>query len=1015
MRYVATIQGDQAQFVRRIADLFAADLAGNKVLVSATYVGGGLASFAITDADLPVSPQAQWEYAASFTHMGEPELTLLTVRGQPMLTLAGMGNAAGHGLPLISGGGLGPLTSLYSGVPLPADLTQLGQVATAAGTFLYAARRGEVEFTVYREDAQGRLVAVDRSLMPLAPTMPHASLDKMISVQMQGETVIVAISGLGNFLASQRLDGAGRIIRADYMTAQDGSGFNSPNDVAAVTVGGQVYLIVTSALSSSITTIRLLPDGGMIPVDHVVDELTTRFQGATALATVEVGGRAYVFVGGQDDGISMFTVLPDGRLLHLETLVDDNGMVLADISALQAIEVDGKIALFVTSATEAGVGQIVVDPGQIGIIRKNGIGQIEGTGGNDMLRAGSGTTHIRGGAGDDILMTHRDPVMLWGGAGHDIFVATPVAGRILIWDYDPAEDRLDLTQLGMIRSIWQLSFSPFGKGIRIRFGNTLIEIHSADGGTLLADLFTNEMFPITHYAPPDVETVILGSAADDLLSATRGGSEVYGLGGNDVLLGSAVEDALHGGEGNDTISGGAGDDTLLGEAGHDRVRGGDGNDLLEGGDGNDMLIGDGGNDLLQGDGGNDSLFGGEGDDSLNGLAGDDYLSGDQGNDLLDGGAGNDSLSGGDGNDRLTDSLGDNIMAGGAGNDTLIAGAGADRLSGGAGDDSVQAGNGNDTIEGGDGRDHLTGEAGDDSISGDGGNDTILGGLGHDWLHGGDGDDQIWGHQDDDVIHGGAGDDQIWGGSGNDLIRAGDGNDTASGEAGDDTLIGSGGQNLLDGGTGNDLIHGDALADRLIGGGDSDTLFGHGGLDTLEGGDGDDLLLGGEGDDDLAGGAGNDMLLGGEGGDRLQGQDGNDHMDGGEGDDLLQGGLGSDLLHGGEGDDTLQGDAGADMLFGGLGADRFVFRDAEDSTPLQTDRIADFQHGHDLLDLSALGLQFIASAGFSAAGQLRVVNAGDHQMLLADLDGDGQADLAIRVDGAAPILADDLLLWGDCGA
>lgn len=1009
MNYVATILVGETRFLTRITDLHIAESASGPVLFSATYLGGGLAGFAITDADLPVEPQGVWDYRANFGHMGDPELQTLDLGGQDSLVLTGMKNGPLYHLPLLESGGLGPAQPLYGATPLPRDLTQLGQIEIGGQAFLYAARRGEVEFSLYRTQADGQLVRAAQSLMPLAATMPEASLDRMITVGLGGQTVLIAVSGLGNFLSSQRIDGQGNIIRADYLKVRDGTGFNIPNDVAAVTVNGQVYLVVTSATASSITTVRLLPNGSMIPVDHIVDELTTRFQGATALATVEVEGRAYVFVGGVDDGISMFTVLPDGRLLHLETLADDPVMTLSDVSAIAAREVAGRIVLFVSSASEGGITQLAVDPGQIGLTGRAGSGTVEGGAGDDMLRAGRGTTHLKGGDGDDVLITWREDIMVWGGSGRDVFVATPIRGRILIWDYDPGEDRLDLSQLGMIRSVWQLSFSPFSKGIRIRFGETLIEIHSALGGTLTADQFSNLMFPVAHYTPPYVETVIVGSARGDLLSAARGGSEVYGLAGHDVILGSQVEDLLLGGDGDDTISAGLSNDTLHGGAGNDRLRASGGHDQLSGGSGHDMLIGDGGDDLIRGDDGSDTLFGGTGRDTLIGGQGHDYLSGDAGDDLVQGGAGNDSLSGGDGNDRLVTSAGENLLSGGAGNDTLVATGGADRLSGGTGDDLIKAGGGDDMIEGGDGRDCILAGSGNDRINGQSGDDSIRGDAGNDLIHAESGNDSVDGGDGHDTVHGGPGDDLLLGGEGNDLMDAGFGDDAIEGGDGDDTLIGVAGRNRLDGGAGCDFIQGDGQADTLLGGDDEDTVFGHGGGDRLEGGGGHDLLLAGSGADELLGGQGHDTLFGGEDADTLWGEADHDLLNGDAGDDLLFGGDGQDILQGGDGQDRIEGGAGADLMFGGAGADRFVFLSAAHSTPAETDRIGDFQSGADLIDLSGFGLDYIGEQPFTAALQLRLVVAADHMLLQADLDGDGLADLVIRIEGVIAFTQDDLLL------
>ena len=104
-----------------------------------------------------------------------------------------------------------------------------------------------------------------------------------------------------------------------------------------------------------------------------------------------------------------------------------------------------------------------------------------------------------------------------------------------------------------------------------------------------------------------------------------------------------------------------------------------------------------------------------------------------------------------------------------------------------------------------------------------------------------------------------------------------------------------------------------------------------------------------GDDVLRGKGGDDALKGGKGDDKLVGRGGDDRLEGGAGRDVLKGGGGDDKLKGGGGADRLIDGPGKDVLFGGPGADRFVLR--PDGA---RDRVADFQDGRDLIDLSAYG-------------------------------------------------------------
>jgi len=129
-------------------------------------------------------------------------------------------------------------------------------------------------------------------------------------------------------------------------------------------------------------------------------------------------------------------------------------------------------------------------------------------------------------------------------------------------------------------------------------------------------------------------------------------------------------------------------------------------------------------------------------------------------------------------------------------------------------------------------------------------------------------------------------------------------------------------------------------------------------------------------------------------------------------DSISGGDSKDILFGGDGNDTIYGGGDADLLRGDKGADTFAFRSADDSNEAARDKIMDFnQSQHDKIDLSAIGdFDYIGKDDFSGDGpEVGYTNVGKKTYVNADVDGDGNLDLVILLQGKITLQESDFIL------
>ena len=402
---------------------------------------------------------------------------------------------------------------------------------------------------------------------------------------------------------------------------------------------------------------------------------------------------------------------------------------------------------------------------------------------------------------------------------------------------------------------------------------------------------------------------------------------------------------------------------------------------------------------------NDSIYGYAGNDWLYGFAGDDFLDGGANDDRLFGGTGYNDYWGGSGYDWLSMST----RGAGFSDDFILDFTfNVDRIdvsAWGISDFSqIQA------LLGSDG-------AGNARINAYyyGYNHVLTIGnvapyslLSSDFVYSASGPKNEAGTNYADVMFGSSYNDALYGYGGADKLLGGYGNDTLSGGTGGDLINGGVGSDTASYVTSTTGLTADLLAPAANTGeavGDVYQL-----VENLTGSNYADSLRGNDLNNTIAGLQGHDLLYG---------RGGNDSMPGGLGNDYLSGNSGNDTLWGEAGHDQVEGGLGTDYLYGGADNDRFIFRAASETVAgALRDVIYDLDDaGNDVIDFSLMAgvASFIGTAGFTAAGQVRAVQAGAHVLVQVNTGGTLAAEAELLLYnttlgfGAGQVWTDDFLL------
>lgn len=553
-----------------ITDLMVVEQNGEAVLYASSGQNGGLTAFDL-DPHGSVSVLDTAMFNSSWADDALNEMCLVNVNGAMCIAVAGSGVDQLHLYDVNADGSIAGAQQM-SGIS--SSMTQLMDVDQTDAATLFMADSSSGMLSGYTINTNGSL---SQSMQVADTAQTYAAEVMAISsaTVMQSEYVISASQSEGG-VSVYRLDGNG-LVNTGNAGVNEGLGIMTPTDMEVVTIGDRTFILLASApndgqgQSGAITVMELAQDGSLVDTDHVMDTADTHFGNVQAMEVVQADGRTYVIAGGGDDGLTLFVLLPHGRLQMLNTLSGEPG--LENVSSLAAHYANGNLNMFVSSEVEGGVTQVTADVSNHGLIIEgdHGGGTITGGTRDDILIGGAGDDSIAGGRGNDILEDGLGIDTLHGGYGSDTFILRSDFTHDVIQDVQTGLDHLDLSAWPMLYDAAQIGYTATAHGALLEWRGETLEIVTRNGSTLT---FTQ------------VHAAILSTPDRVPDFSSYGGND-----GDQLIDGTAIDDAVNAGKGADTITGFSGDDYIDTGAGNDFATGDDGNDVLIGEDRKDTMWG----------------------------------------------------------------------------------------------------------------------------------------------------------------------------------------------------------------------------------------------------------------------------------------------------------------------------------------------------------------------------------------------------------------------------------------
>jgi 6-phosphogluconolactonase (cycloisomerase 2 family) len=237
------------------------------------------------------------------------------------------------------------------------ELAQAAGVATAVvggTTYLFVAGLVDDGVSVFSVAADGTLTNVDNVGDDATRELNGAI--GVTTAAIAGTTYLFVTGLFDDGISVFSVAADGTLTSVDDVSDDATVELDAPHVAATAVVGGATYLFVPAAIDDGISVFAVANDGTLANVGNVGDDATLELDGAVGATTAVVGGVTYLFVsGGEDDGVSVFSVAADGSLTNVDNVADDATLGLDGAGFMSTAVIGGVTYLFVGAFSDDAV------------------------------------------------------------------------------------------------------------------------------------------------------------------------------------------------------------------------------------------------------------------------------------------------------------------------------------------------------------------------------------------------------------------------------------------------------------------------------------------------------------------------------------------------------------------------------------------------------------------------------------------------------------------------------------